>query len=142
MDDSMLTLNLKVGFDNTTAAILTDTQSASKKVKLEARAEVQHVTRALTVTRGGSQPWQCSQDSAREGWGAFRIGTSGYVYKHWKNIVYEEGVAPKHWFEMYTRLFDTVEINNTFYRLPAPEVFESWRDQAPYGFSYALKFSR
>ena len=50
--------------------------------------------------------------------------------------------AQKHWFEMYTRLFDTVEINNTFYRLPAAEVFEGWRDQAPPSFSYALKFSR
>jgi uncharacterized protein YecE (DUF72 family) len=64
------------------------------------------------------------------------------VYKHWKNVVYPEGVAQRQWFELYTRLFDTVEINNTFYRLPAPEVFEGWRDQAPSGFSYALKFSR
>ena len=70
-----------------------DTERSSKKVKLEAGAEVQHVTRALTVTRGGSQPWQCSQERAREGWGTLRIGTSGYVYKHWKNIVYEEGGA-------------------------------------------------
>lgn len=74
--------------------------------------------------------------------GMFRVGTSGYIYKHWKGVVYPEGMPQKKWFEHYTQIFDTVEINNTFYRLPSHEVFESWRDQAPEGFCYALKFSR
>jgi len=74
--------------------------------------------------------------------GMFRVGTSGYIYKHWKGVVYPEGVPQKKWFEHYAQIFDTVEINNTFYRLPSHEVFESWRDQAPEGFCYALKFSR
>ncbi|GLJ11132.1 hypothetical protein SUGI_0144040 [Cryptomeria japonica] len=74
--------------------------------------------------------------------GKFQIGTSGYIYKHWKGVVYPEQVPQKKWFEYYTHIFDTAEINNTFYRLPSHEVFETWRDQAPAGFCYALKFSR
>jgi uncharacterized protein YecE (DUF72 family) len=48
----------------------------------------------------------------------------------------------KHWFAHYARQFDTVEINNSFYRLPPPETFAKWRDQAPSGFLYAVKASR
>ena len=113
--------------------------SVCKRVKVEDGADA---APALTVARGGSQPWQCPQELKQSGWGTFRVGTSGYVYKHWKKVVYEEGISQKQWFQLYTRLFDSVEINNSFYRLPAPQVFEGWRDQAPSGFCYSLKFSR
>ena len=72
----------------------------------------------------------------------FRDGTSGYIYKHWKGVVYPKGLPQKKWFKHYAQIFDTVEINNTFYRLPSHEVFESWRDQAPEGFCDVLNFSR
>ena len=71
-----------------------------------------------------------------------RIGTSGYQYDHWKGIFYPEEIPKKHWFAYYARHFDTVEINNTFYRLPQDKTFEAWREQAPPGFCYALKYSR
>ena len=71
-----------------------------------------------------------------------RIGTSGYQYAHWKSIFYPDGLPQKRWFPHYAAQFDTVEINNTFYRLPAPQVFESWRTAAPPGFCYAVKFNR
>ncbi|MCK9531631.1 MAG: DUF72 domain-containing protein [Gammaproteobacteria bacterium] len=74
--------------------------------------------------------------------GEVRIGTSGYQYDHWRGILYPECLAKRHWFEAYTQRFDTVEINNTFYRLPDARVFERWREAAPPGFLYALKFSR
>eukprot|EP00252_Welwitschia_mirabilis_P015524 TRINITY_DN3416_c0_g2_i1.p1 TRINITY_DN3416_c0_g2~~TRINITY_DN3416_c0_g2_i1.p1 ORF type:complete len:319 (+),score=55.87 TRINITY_DN3416_c0_g2_i1:193-1149(+) len=74
--------------------------------------------------------------------GMLRVGTSGYVYNHWKGVFYPLKLPQKKWFEYYTQMFDTVEINNTFYRLPSGETFDSWRDQAPEGFCYALKFSR
>jgi uncharacterized protein YecE (DUF72 family) len=74
--------------------------------------------------------------------GQFRIGTSGYQYEHWKGRFYPHELRKKDWFIHYARNFDTVEINNTFYRLPSAETFESWRKQAPQGFCYALKFSR
>jgi uncharacterized protein YecE (DUF72 family) len=76
------------------------------------------------------------------GKGRVRIGTSGYQYRHWKGVFYPEGLPQRGWFGHYARRFDTVEINNTFYRLPAPEVFDAWRKQAPSGFRYAIKFSR
>lgn len=51
-------------------------------------------------------------------------------------------MKPGGWFLHYARFFDTVEINNTFYRLPSPEVFVRWRKTAPTGFRFSLKASR
>lgn len=70
------------------------------------------------------------------------IGTSGYQYNHWKGIFYPEDLPKKNWFLHYRDHFKTVEINNTFYHLPKAETFETWRDQAPEDFCYALKYSR
>lgn len=74
--------------------------------------------------------------------GRFRVGTSGYQYDHWKEVFYPADLPKAEWFAYYARHFDTVEINNTFYRLPGPHVFDSWRDAAPPGWLYAVKFSR
>ncbi len=71
-----------------------------------------------------------------------RIGTSGYQYDHWRGILYPTEIPKRRWFEIYAAHFDTVEVNNTFYRLPETHTFEAWRDQAPPNFCYALKFSR
>ena len=67
------------------------------------------------------------------------VGCSGWQYRDWRGVVYPEGLPQRRWFEHYTTLFDTVEINNTFYRLPPPETVEKWAAQAPEGFCYALK---
>ncbi|WEK47171.1 MAG: DUF72 domain-containing protein [Candidatus Andeanibacterium colombiense] len=74
--------------------------------------------------------------------GSVRIGCSGWIYKHWRGLFYPEGLPVKDWFAYYATAFDTVEINNSFYRLPKPEVCAAWRDQAPRGFCYALKANR
>ncbi len=71
-----------------------------------------------------------------------RIGTSGWVYKHWRDVFYPSDLPARGWFPFYARAFDTVEINNSFYRLPSPETFDAWRKQAPPGFVYAVKASR
>jgi uncharacterized protein YecE (DUF72 family) len=71
-----------------------------------------------------------------------RIGTSGWVYDHWRGIFYPKDLPQRDWFAYYSREFDTVEINNSFYRLPSTDAFEAWRRQAPPGFLYALKASR
>jgi uncharacterized protein YecE (DUF72 family) len=71
-----------------------------------------------------------------------RIGCSGWIYKHWRGLFYPEGLPVKRWFEHYAAEFDTVEINNSFYRLPKPETFDSWREQAPPGFCYTVKANR
>jgi uncharacterized protein YecE (DUF72 family) len=71
-----------------------------------------------------------------------RIGTSGYQYDHWKNIFYPEKLSKNEWLDYYSERFDTVEINNTFYHLPSESSFDKWKEQAPPGFLYSLKFSR
>ncbi|HEU4968350.1 DUF72 domain-containing protein [Sphingomonas sp.] len=71
-----------------------------------------------------------------------RIGCSGWNYRHWRGVFYPEGLPVKHWFVHYAAHFDTVEINASFYRRPAPETFAAWRDQAPPGFCYAVKAPR
>ena len=50
--------------------------------------------------------------------GTARIGCSGWKYKDWRGVVYPTRVPQRRWFEHYATLFDTVELNNTFYRLP------------------------
>ena len=45
-----------------------------------------------------------------------RVGCSGWMYRHWRGVVYPESLPQRRWFEHYANLFDTVEINNTFYR--------------------------
>jgi uncharacterized protein YecE (DUF72 family) len=71
-----------------------------------------------------------------------RIGCSGWVYAHWRGRFYPDKLAAKNWFAFYAEHFDTVEINNSFYRLPKAETFDAWREQAPPGFCYAVKANR
>lgn len=70
------------------------------------------------------------------------IGTSGWHYKHWVGTFYPPKTSASRMFQLYTRHFDTVELNNSFYRLPSTETFSAWRDAAPPGFLYAVKASR
>lgn len=74
--------------------------------------------------------------------GRIFIGTSGWNYKHWRGVFYPEELSTKAWFEYYSKRFDTVEINNTFYNLPDPSVFKNWKKQAPTDFIYAVKANR
>jgi uncharacterized protein YecE (DUF72 family) len=71
-----------------------------------------------------------------------RIGCSGWNYDHWRERVYPKGLPPKRWHEHYATLFDTVEINNTFYRLPNVSAVQGWVDGSPKGFLFAVKMSR
>jgi uncharacterized protein YecE (DUF72 family) len=71
-----------------------------------------------------------------------RIGCSGWNYAHWRERVYPKGLPPSRWLEHYARLFDTVEVNNTFYRLPNVSAVEGWVEQSPTGFLFAVKASR
>jgi uncharacterized protein YecE (DUF72 family) len=74
--------------------------------------------------------------------GRAHVGCSGWVYKDWRGIVYPPELPQRRWFEHYASLFDSVEINNTFYRLPPPSMVEGWAAQAPPGFTYALKLGQ
>ncbi len=71
-----------------------------------------------------------------------RIGTSGWVYRHWKGRFYPPGLASSRWLEFYATHFSTVEVNFSFNRLPGAETFAGWRAQTPPGFCFAVKGSR
>lgn len=71
-----------------------------------------------------------------------RIGTSGWVYPHWRRVFYPVDLPQNKWFDHYSKHFDTVEINNSFYRIPTDATFDRWCEQAPTGFCYAIKASR
>jgi len=73
---------------------------------------------------------------------AVRVGCSGWNYADWRGTVYPKGVPPSRWLEHYATMFDTVEINATFYRLPKREVVAGWVERTPPGFLFAIKPSR
>ncbi len=71
--------------------------------------------------------------------GHVRIGCSGWSYRAWRGRFYPEDLASRRWFQHYASVFDTVELNATFYCLPAVTTVEAWAAQAPPGFCYAMK---
>lgn len=71
-----------------------------------------------------------------------RAGTSGFSYKEWKGDFYPEDLPSGEMLSFYASQLPTVEINNTFYRMPKPEVLESWADQTGEDFRFVLKASR
>ena len=70
------------------------------------------------------------------------VGTSGYAYKEWKGPFYPADLASDRMLEYYGERFRTVEINNTFYRMPSSKVVENWGETVPEGFAFAIKASR
>lgn len=73
--------------------------------------------------------------------GTVRVGCSGWMYDDWRHTVYT-GLPKRSWFGRYTELFDTVELNATFYRLPELATVGRWADDAPTGFLYAAKLGQ
>ncbi len=71
-----------------------------------------------------------------------RIGCSGWQYRHWRGNFYPGDLPQSRWFQHYATHFDTVELNNSFYRLPGKETFARWGEMAPRGFVFAVKASR
>jgi uncharacterized protein YecE (DUF72 family) len=71
-----------------------------------------------------------------------RIGCSGWVYKDWRGDLYPEKLPQRRWLERYAEVFDTVEVNNTFYRLPSRDAVANWAETVPAGFMFTVKASR
>jgi len=69
-------------------------------------------------------------------------GASGYSFKEWKGNFYPEKMKPEDMLAWYSERLPTVEINNTFYRMPKVEMLENWARTAPAGFQFAIKASR
>jgi uncharacterized protein YecE (DUF72 family) len=70
------------------------------------------------------------------------IGCSGWNYADWRERVYPRGLPPRRWLAHYATLFDTVEVNSTFYRLPSRDAVANWAAETPPGFLFAIKASR
>jgi uncharacterized protein YecE (DUF72 family) len=68
----------------------------------------------------------------------FWVGTSGWSYKHWRGRFYPEELPTTKWFDHFSEHFRTVELNNSFYRLPKAQTWGKWRKQAPPGFCFAI----
>lgn len=71
-----------------------------------------------------------------------RIGTSGWMYDHWKGVFYPKELPKKDWLSFYTQVFDTVEINASFYHLPREATFKRWYSETPPSFLFAVKAPR
>jgi uncharacterized protein YecE (DUF72 family) len=71
-----------------------------------------------------------------------RVGTSGWHYRHWKGLFYPEDLPASKMLGWYLERFDSVELNNSFYKLPAKEALAAWRAGTPPGFLFAVKGSR
>ena len=69
-------------------------------------------------------------------------GASGYSFKEWKGVFYPEKCKPEEMLPFYAQRLPTVEINNTFYRMPKAAVFENWANTVPEAFRFAIKASR
>ncbi len=64
------------------------------------------------------------------------------MYRDWRGVLYPEGLSQRRWLERYAEIFDTVEVNNTFYRLPSRTAVEGWTRASPAGFTFTIKASR
>ena len=71
-----------------------------------------------------------------------RSGTSGFSYAEWIGTFYPEKARSKDFLRLFSAQIDCVEINNTFYRMPKPALFEDWTQQVPEGFSFVIKASQ
>jgi uncharacterized protein YecE (DUF72 family) len=70
------------------------------------------------------------------------IGCSGYHYSGWEKKFYPEDLHKDQWLEFYTKHFNTVEINNTFYKMPTENSLKEWKNKTPANFKFTLKANR
>lgn len=67
------------------------------------------------------------------------IGCSGYYYNHWKGLFYPDTLPKSEWLKFYAEHFSTVEINNTFYKMPDEKTMKHWYSVTPHNFTFAIK---
>lgn len=72
----------------------------------------------------------------------YYVGTSGWYYKHWKDHFYPSELTNNKWLTYYSDHFSTVELNNSFYRLPPEKTITNWYNSTPSDFSFAVKANR
>jgi uncharacterized protein YecE (DUF72 family) len=72
----------------------------------------------------------------------YYVGCSGWHYEHWRGLYYPQELPRSKWLPFYAQQFDTVELNNSFYRVPSEKAFTVWRESTPENFIFAVKVSR
>ena len=72
----------------------------------------------------------------------YYVGTSGWHYDHWRWVFYPPELPKNRWLTFYAQHFSTVELNNSFYRLPSQQAFAAWRDNTPLDFVFSVKVCR
>ncbi|MCL7744130.1 DUF72 domain-containing protein [Guyparkeria hydrothermalis] len=72
----------------------------------------------------------------------YHLGTSGWNYRHWREVFYPASLPASEWLSFYAERFASVEINATFYRLPSEATLDAWRQAVPSDFRFAVKASR
>jgi uncharacterized protein YecE (DUF72 family) len=70
------------------------------------------------------------------------LGCSGFYYNHWRGLFYPEKLGKAKWLQYYAEHFNTVELNNTFYRFPSESMLQGWYDKTPENFKFTLKANR
>src|SRR4051794_19544725 len=76
--------------------------------------------------RGCPAPLRVGGGGGGAEWGELRVGRWGWIYRHWRGRFYPERLPVRRWLEHYAAHFDTVEVNNSFYRLPSEATFADW----------------
>jgi uncharacterized protein YecE (DUF72 family) len=71
-----------------------------------------------------------------------RVGTSGWTYKSWKGTFYPETLNQRKWLEYYSTVFESVELNTTFYHIPKAKITAGWKDRTPDSFVFSAKLAR
>ena len=72
----------------------------------------------------------------------YYLGCSGFYYNHWRGSFYPEKLAKTKWLDYYTKFFNTLEVNSTFYRYPSQKQLEGWYEKTPSNFTFTLKANR
>jgi len=72
----------------------------------------------------------------------YYVGCSGWHYEHWRGLYYPEELPKPKWLQFYAGQFNTVELNNSFYKLPSEKAFTTWWESTPDNFTFAVKVSR
>jgi uncharacterized protein YecE (DUF72 family) len=72
----------------------------------------------------------------------YYVGCSGWHYEHWRGLYYPEDLPKAKWLSFYAQQFSTVELNNSFYRVPSEKAFTTWRESTPENFVFAVKVNR
>jgi len=70
------------------------------------------------------------------------FGCSGFYYNHWRGKFYPEKLPKTRWLHYYTQFFNSLELNNTFYRYPSQKLLEGWYTKTPSDFTFAVKANR